>query len=66
MLKNMYFLLACFQIEVEYVCFVIDDKDQHVQQSDDGMAMERSTMRSNNDRWITHLEFPMTVRYEYR
>jgi hypothetical protein len=47
-------LLACFQTEVEYACFVIDGKDQHVQQSDDGMAMERSTVRRNSDRWITH------------
>jgi hypothetical protein len=44
--------LACFQTEVEYACFVIDGKDQHVQQSDDGMAMERSTEKRNSDRWI--------------
>jgi hypothetical protein len=43
-------MLACFQTEVEYACFVIDGKDQRVQQSDDGMAMARSTVRSNSDR----------------
>jgi hypothetical protein len=36
------------------VCvFVIDGKDQHDQQSDDGMAMERSTEKRNSDRWIS-------------
>jgi hypothetical protein len=36
------------------VCvFVIDGKDQHDQQSDDSMAMERSTMKRNGGRWIS-------------
>jgi hypothetical protein len=33
--------------------FVIDGEDQHDQQrSDNGMEMERSTVKSNSDRWI--------------
>jgi hypothetical protein len=36
------------------VCmFVIDGKDQHDQQSDDSMAMARSTMKRNRGRWIS-------------
>jgi hypothetical protein len=33
--------------------FVIDGIDQHDQQrNDNGMEMERSTVKRNNDRWI--------------
>jgi hypothetical protein len=36
------------------VCvFVIDGKDKHDQQSDDGMAMARSIEKSNSDHWIS-------------
>jgi hypothetical protein len=36
------------------VCvFVIDGKDQNDQQSDDGMAMARSTVKINSERWIS-------------
>jgi hypothetical protein len=59
-------IIGMFSDKVEYACFVIDGKDQHVHQSDDGMAMERSTMRRKNGCWITHPEFPMTVRSKYR
>jgi hypothetical protein len=33
--------------------FVIDGKDQHDQQTDDSMAMERSTMKRNGVHWIS-------------
>jgi hypothetical protein len=36
------------------VCmFVIDGKDHHDQQSNDGMAMERSTEKRNSGHWIS-------------
>jgi hypothetical protein len=33
--------------------FFIDGKDQHDQQRDDGMEMERSTEKRNNGHWIS-------------
>lgn len=70
-------MLAYLQIENAGNVFVIDGKintinnatnwwrDQHDQQrNDDGMA--RLTMKINSDCWITHSEFSITVRSEYR